>query len=87
MEHGLMPQLSIRPNPNQGAASITSSISLGDASVEVVDMLGRIYQRTNILLNKEMPVQLELGDLHTGSYYLRVRSQGLRYQLPVAIIR
>ena len=87
MLHGRMPQLFIQPNPTNGAVFITSSITLGDASLEVVDMLGRSYLKKSVFLRKEIPAQLAMDDLRTGSYYIRVSSNGLHYQMPLAIIR
>lgn len=87
MLHGKKPELYIKPNPSQGRVSITTTITIGDAAVEVVDMLGRNYLKKNIFLKKEIPVQLQFDDLRTGSYYLRINSNGLLYQLPLAIIR
>ncbi|MFI5264676.1 MAG: T9SS type A sorting domain-containing protein, partial [Candidatus Kapaibacterium sp.] len=84
--HGTMPQLSVQPNPSQGSASIISSNTIGDASIEIVDMLGRIQYRITAKLEKGNPVKLELHDLPTGSYFLRVSSPGSLCQIPVAII-
>ncbi len=87
MLHGTMPQLRITPNPNQGAAFITSSATLGDGSVEIVDMLGRICTKKNIFLTKEIPVKLEFNDLQSGSYFALVKINSAQYRIPLAIIR
>ncbi len=86
MLHGIMPQLRITPNPNQGAAFISSSATLGDGSVEIVDMLGRICTKKSISLTKGIPAKLEFNDLQSGSYYVRVRTQGLQYLIPIAVM-
>ncbi len=86
LRHGTLPQLSIIPNPNQGTAFITSSETLGYATVEIIDILGRIYGVRNISFQKGMPVTLELDNLRSGSYYLNIRTAGSLYQVPIAII-
>ncbi|MFI5264536.1 MAG: T9SS type A sorting domain-containing protein, partial [Candidatus Kapaibacterium sp.] len=87
MRHGTMPQLSIQPNPSRGMAWITSNITIGDASIEIADMLGRIQNKIDTKLEKGIPAKLEFGDLLKGSYFLRIHSLGSLYQIPFAIIR
>ena len=87
LRHGTLPKLFVVPNPNQGSALISASETLGEASVEIIDMLGRIHDKINISLKKEEPAKLEFDDLRSGSYYLRVRTQESQYQIPIAIVR
>ena len=86
MRYGTMPKLSIVPNPNQGIAYITSSESLGEVEVEIIDMLGRICSKKNISLIKGIPTHLEIEEIKSGSYYLRLRSQGGHYLIHFAIL-
>ena len=87
MLHGVTPQLFIQPNPNHGTVFLTSTIPISDASVEVIDMLGRICQKGSVNFKKGIASQFDMKNLKSGSYNLRVRAEGFQYQLPVAIIR
>ena len=85
--HGEVPQLFIQPNPNHGTVLLTSTITLNDVSVEIIDMIGRISGKKNITLKKGVPSKIELDDLRKGNYSIRVRAQGLQFQLPIVLIR
>lgn len=87
MLHGVTPQLFVQPNPNHGKVLLTSTITLSDASVEVVDMLGRIFAKKNILLKKGVASTLELDNLRDGNYIIKISAQEMQFQMPILIIR
>jgi photosystem II stability/assembly factor-like uncharacterized protein len=83
---GQRPLFSIRPNPTSGAISITSSIDVGDVSIEVYDMLGSVCARSTASIGKNMPATLSLP-LKSGIYYLRMISQSAEANYPIVIER
>lgn len=83
---GQRPLFSIRPNPTSGAISITSSIDVGDVSIEVYDMLGSVCARSTVSIGKNMPATLSLP-LKSGIYYLRMISQSAEANYPIVIER
>jgi photosystem II stability/assembly factor-like uncharacterized protein len=85
--HGILPQLTVYPNPSQNSAFIKSNASLGDVEYEIVDLLGRTYQRNTISLKKDTPAKLEMENLRTGIYYIRVKTNSTQYQLRVMIMK
>ncbi len=65
--------LSIYPNPANGNAWIYSNSDLGDASIEIYDMLGIEESVSSELLSKNNPVELLLPP-HSGVYTVMVRT-------------
>jgi hypothetical protein len=56
-----------------GDIELTSSLDLGDAEVEIYDMLG--VKRADLILTlaKDAPARISLPD-EAGMYYLRIKS-------------
>ncbi len=65
--------LSIHPNPSSGEVLLSSSLDLGDATVEIYDMLGTERSQTAVTLHANVPAQLALPQ-SDGMYTLRIRS-------------
>jgi hypothetical protein len=87
MLHGIMPQLFIQPNPNQGSAFITSTITLPEASVEVIDLLGSIRKKMKLTLQKGLPARLTLDNLPSGNYFIIVSTEGSKFRSPLVIVK
>jgi hypothetical protein len=70
------PQFSLRPNPAHGSELIIEGdwVSQG-IRIEIYDLLGEKL-RTVEVHNALRRQSIEIGDLVTGSYYLRLQSGG-----------
>jgi photosystem II stability/assembly factor-like uncharacterized protein len=73
MKTGHIPNLSFSPNPTTGDLIISSSSDLGNATVEIYDMLGIERSQTELTLSVNSPIQLVLPQVD-GIYTVRVRS-------------
>jgi photosystem II stability/assembly factor-like uncharacterized protein len=73
LKDGQIPTFTIRPNPTMGDVAITSSLDLGDAEVEIYDMLGRERDDVTVSLAKNSPVNLSMPE-SAGIYYLCIKS-------------
>ena len=86
MHDGMLPQLSIIPNPTSGDISITSTHDLGQCSVAIYDMLGN--QKGMDLLTISRNALAKLGVLlGNGIYTLRVRSGEKTWDLRAVVSR
>ncbi len=70
---GQVTNLSIIPNPTSGDVFISSSSDLGDATIEIYDMLGTLSSQIEMTLTANSPAQLTLPQAD-GMYTIRVRS-------------
>jgi photosystem II stability/assembly factor-like uncharacterized protein len=86
MLHGTLPQLFIQPNPSHGSVSITSSENLGETTIEISDMLGRIIGKQTLTIRKSYPVSLALP-LNDGIYNLHLRTPFSVYNLRAVVSR
>lgn len=84
---GTMPQLFIQPNPNRGSALITSTVTLVDATVEVVDLLGSIRERKKMTLQKGLGARFTADHIPAGNYFIRISAGGFRFLLPLVIVQ
>ena len=73
LENGQLPEFSIRPNPTMGDVELTSSLDLGNADVEIYDMLGMQRGELFVMLKKDAPATFSLPDA-AGIYYIRIHS-------------
>ncbi|HZK75979.1 MAG TPA: T9SS type A sorting domain-containing protein, partial [Candidatus Kapabacteria bacterium] len=83
---GQRPVFGIRPNPSSGAITVTSSMDVGDVSIEVYDMLGTERAHFNLLLSNDAPATLSLP-FESGLYYVRVISEAGASNVPIIIKR
>jgi|GEM_PF-1831694 len=81
---GEKPVFGIRPNPTNGEITITSSLDVGETTIEVYDMLGmrRGYYQSS--LAKGVPLALSLL-LPSGIYYVRVASEAGETNIPIVV--
>jgi photosystem II stability/assembly factor-like uncharacterized protein len=70
---GHIPNLNIIPNPTTGDVLISSSSDVGDATIEIYDMLGTLRSQTEMTLAANAPTKLTLPPVD-GMYTIRVRS-------------
>ncbi len=90
LQSGQIPTFGIRPNPTTGDVELTSSLNLGDASVEMYDILGMKRGSIAVTLAKDAPAHLTLPQAPTlgaGMYYLRVKSAAGVTNLRVVVAR
>ncbi len=73
MTTGHVTNLSIIPNPTTGDVLISSSSDVGDATIEIYDMLGTLRSQTEMTLTANAPTKLTLPPVD-GMYTIRVRS-------------
>jgi photosystem II stability/assembly factor-like uncharacterized protein len=73
MRNGHIPNLSFSPNPTTGDVIISSSSDLGNATIEIYDMLGTERSQTVMTLTANSSTQLTLPQAD-GMYTIRVRS-------------
>ncbi len=86
LHHGEMPQFALTPNPTSGDASITSTVSLGDAEIIVFDMLGTQRSKSIISLTKNTPARVALP-LSNGVYSVQIKSGAGTYDLRIVVNR
>ena len=86
LKDGKIPTFTILPNPTMGDVAITSSLDLGDAEVEIYDILGRERADITVTLAKDSPVNLSMPD-GTGIYYVRVKYAAGITSLSVVVSR
>jgi hypothetical protein len=70
---GEIAKISVMPNPTDGDLYLLSSHDLGEARIEVFDLLGRLQVSQIEVLRKNVRTKLQV-DLANGSYYLKVSS-------------
>ncbi len=81
---GELPLFSIIPNPTNGAVELNSSLDLGDAQVEVYDVLGAERGEFPVTLHQNVPIALTLP-FENGLYFLRIVSAEGEAHLTVII--
>lgn len=86
IHYGEVPQFSIMPNPTGGDASITSSVNLGEANIQIIDMLGAERGASIVIFTKDSPVKIEL-QVPNGVYVLRINSGAGIYDLRIVVSR
>jgi hypothetical protein len=69
LEEHLSSQILLYPNPNNGAFTLELPQALIGQTIQIFDMAGRLIQETSA---QEMKQHIELNDVATGSYWLRI---------------
>ena len=72
LEELLSGQILLYPNPNNGAFTLEMPQLLMGQPIQIFDMAGRLIQET---IAQEMKQYIELNDIATGSYWLRIGSE------------
>lgn len=62
----------IFPNPNTGTFTITYQGEGGLADIEVLEVSGKVIQRTHVNFSNEAMLPVDLGNSATGMYFIRV---------------
>ena len=73
------------PNPTEGAFRFRSGDLSGPATVEVMDMAGRLVHAQRVVLSEGQDQAVEASTLAPGSYVLRVTHQEGRRELPFQV--
>ncbi len=73
LQDSTIPTFSIHPNPTMGDVELTSSLDLGNAEVEIYDVLGVQRADLTVTLSKDAPAVFSLPNA-AGIYYLRIHS-------------
>lgn len=76
LRYGKAPQLSIVPNPSSGFASIHSDMNIGEAEIEVYDILGELKMKFEDVLSSSHSTTFDISGLPSGLYSIRVREGG-----------
>lgn len=76
----------IQPNPASKDAIVTVSGIAGHIEVEVCDLGGRIVQSQSLDCNGNCQAQLNIENLGKGSYFVRIKSNGLNIVQRLVII-
>jgi hypothetical protein len=72
-EQTLAGGVTLYPNPNNGAFTITINADLGDLLIEVVDLSGRVvYSSMENDVKAGFNKQISLDDIASGAYMLRM---------------
>jgi len=79
--------LRISPNPAHSVISLTPSVSLKNARIELLDLQGRLIMEKRADLDSDHPTALPITDLSEGKYYLRVTSAGVNTTQQLTIIK
>jgi hypothetical protein len=73
LHFGQLPLFSIIPNPTSGAVELNSSLNLGDAQIQVYDVLGTERGEYPVTLQQNVPAAVTLP-FENGLYFLRIVS-------------
>lgn len=83
IRQGIVPQLSVIPNPGSGTFTISSSRPLGFVTISVTDKLGIVRVSQNSELSSTQNAKLNLESLPSGMYFIRVSA--VNSVLPVVL--
>ena len=72
LDEHLSSQILLYPNPNNGVFTLEMPQALIGQTIQIFDMAGRLIQENTA---QEMKQPIELNDVATGSYWLRIGSE------------
>jgi hypothetical protein len=77
---------SVYPNPAENVLSIESSKNPGAVNCILFDQLGRsVFMHENLDFSNESKIALDVSNVPSGMYFLRIVSNGISYTKPVFI--
>jgi hypothetical protein len=82
----LSEKITVSPNPSSGIFTISTSTKLNDFSMEVIDHLGKVLYSSESLEDIQEHV-LDLSDLPSGMYNLRIKAQNTHIVKRISIIQ
>ena len=85
MEEKVVSEWLLFPNPNEGQFSLTYLGASGNANIEARDVTGRIVFRTVQRVNTNTQVQVDLGDVLPGNYFVNLDVNGFTTNVRVAV--
>ncbi|MEP7234271.1 MAG: T9SS type A sorting domain-containing protein [Ignavibacteriota bacterium] len=78
MGSGKLPEFSLRPNPASNSLTIQSSINLSNVQCNLFDQLGRsVLRREGLDFAGDRKVTLDVSNIPSGMYYLRMEGEGI----------
>jgi photosystem II stability/assembly factor-like uncharacterized protein len=87
VRYGVMPNLTLQPNPATHEVLLESNANLGEGSIEIVDALGRLCLQKQVTLSNHSPIKISTEVLPSGEYFVRVKTATMSASLPLHIIR
>jgi hypothetical protein len=75
----LLSNISLFPNPNNGSFTVDmSQVTATDASIMVVDLMGKVVANTNTFSTTANPIQtIDLNTAANGIYFVRITANGV----------
>lgn len=86
LHHQVLPQFTVRPNPATNIVELHST-SNGYVVIDVVDGLGSIRSRNEGIVGTDAPLILDIGDLPSANYFVRIANGSAVVVLPLVIVR
>jgi len=76
-------EISVYPNPNNGVFSIDFENYTGDATVEVVDVTGKLVYVSMKMVSPDVSIDVDLGAVASGVYFVNVSGEFDKYSIRV----
>lgn len=85
----LLSNISLYPNPNNGSFTVDmTNVTADDASIMVVDMMGKVVAATNTFSTTANPVQtVELNNVANGVYFVRITANGVTATSKISVAK
>lgn len=85
----LLSNISLFPNPNNGSFTVDmTNVTADDASIMVVDMMGKVVAATNTFSTTANPVQtVELNNVANGVYFVRITANGVTATSKISVAK
>jgi hypothetical protein len=87
LRYGTLPMLNIIPDPASDATFIHTDTDIGEAEIEVCDILGNMRMKVSHPLAPSNPVQLDLSSLPPGPYSVRVLTGNFERMMNMMVIK
>lgn len=79
------PKIRVYPNPATGYITVATSEDIGNVRIEVANQLGIEKKYWTVELMAASPIQLDIDELSSGLYFVRLNNEFGRYLLPVIV--
>lgn len=88
-EVALLSNISLFPNPNTGSFTVDmSQVTANDASIMVVDMMGKVIANVNTFSTTANPVQtIDLNTAANGIYFVRITANGVTATSKISVAK
>jgi photosystem II stability/assembly factor-like uncharacterized protein len=85
LRYGTKPELRIFPNPTKGALTISSSHTLENVTLEVIDNTGRLL-KAETRSGKNDKLTMSVSELASGAYRIRIKTQDNLFTAEAAVV-